>query len=1333
MRRAVLVSRIWNRVLEVLDAFCTGPSLVRVGTAMSVMVLITPGSRSDVGAARTLALSVNFAPGSGMTFTTANPTIQISGCDTFYQVEDAIITVNGNGVQYTTQPAGSGNCATSFSRRFDVTAPGFIPGANTVVATVFNANGDSQQATATYYYDQYAVQVFGGSGQTVAPGATGSVSFTVSNTGGTNATADLSVQCPTLASCSIVGQDPRPINAGQSAQVTVNFTAGTGDGPKVITLTATYLESTSTTASANVTVTVLTPVDHVSIAPSPPIQVGVGQNITLTATTYDANNNILTGRTVTWSVGPGGYATVSPSTGISTTLSGQSPGATTVMATSEGKSATSSVNVGSIVAATVSFLPASGTHFTSAAQPVIVRGCHPTLPVTDAIPVLNGSISPPIVQEINADAACGGHGTDFHINLTLPANQNNLAVTVSVNNGEPITTSSATYFYDFYAISTTPDGAQAPPVVQNGTGSLPFTVTNTGNVAGNVAVVANCPAGFSCSTSPSTPFVLNPQGFQNVQLNFTASAVVGNHTVGLTATYLSPGTGSNPGSYTVPVTPAPVVVADVEVVLNASVITPGTQTAATATLRDASGNVITGQSVTWSSSAPTVATVTSTGALTGNVAAVALGQAYTRAVASNGVKDSALVTVQSSVPGAVIAATNAGLNPGTSFARDLCLIASLGSDASSECGDLRVAHPLPSVLVKNVTQQPTLLYSSATAHPHPLVGVNVQYTSGTRPDSVEAILRVNGVLKRRGAWLGASMQLNVASRLVIGYDAIPSGSGDPTGIYPYTVEVAPFNANVRGTPVTVSGQLAIVNRAQSRFGPGWWLAGLEQLFAQGDGSLLWVGADGSARRYASAGANLWVPQQLDFPDTIRLASSKYTRFAPGGVKVRFNNVGNHVATVRPLGDSTVFVYNVTGLTPQLDTIRTLISSRYSFTYNGSGRLTSVTAPPIQTVARVTTVAIGGNGGISSITDPDLRVVGFGYDATFPRRMTSRTDRRSTVTTFSYDAGWKVSQSSIAMDAPTPPIVTQIRSAETKGVVAATGLSAFADTALAYSLIDGPRTDVGDSTRFWLDLRLGAPQRIADALGFVTRIDRTNATYPALVTRVQRPNGHVQRIVYDARGHVYQAIDSGGIVAGREEVTRYEWNNAFDLVERIVPQMQDSITRAYDPTNGNILWQEDARGSISRVNFRYYPTSVNVRHLLRAIQYPATTGTVVDSFAYDVRLYREKAAMVDALATGVTGPAGRAGSLFRFGKQAETVEKLAIDAAREEARGFGHGVSTTTRRPTRTPASAANREAVEAEFRVHQTGADKAHHTVILPKPVTQEIANLFNRLFNRIP
>jgi hypothetical protein len=131
---------------------------------------------------------------------------------------------------------------------------------------------------------------------------------------------------------------------------------------------------------------------------------------------------------------------------------------------------------------------------------------------------------------------------------------------------------------------------------------------------------------------------------------------------------------------------------------------------------------------------------------------------------------------------------------------------------------------------KGTVQAPTLLYNSAVAHPFPLVRTDVRYTSGTRPDSIEAILKVNGVERRRGMWSATSMVLNVPRRLALGYDAIPSGSGDATGLYPYTIDVAAFVGGTKGVTTTVSGTLAMVNRSASSMGPGWWLSGLEQLF-----------------------------------------------------------------------------------------------------------------------------------------------------------------------------------------------------------------------------------------------------------------------------------------------------------------------------------------------------------------------------------------------------------------------------------------------------------------------------------------------------------------------
>src|SRR5437588_11355151 len=82
------------------------------------------------------------------------------------------------------------------------------------------------------------------------------------------------------------------------------------------------------------------PVATVTVAPAT-ASVQVGLTVQLTATTKDANGNTLTGRTVTWSSGNTGIATVS-SSGL---MTGVAAGSATITATSVGQSGTSAITV----------------------------------------------------------------------------------------------------------------------------------------------------------------------------------------------------------------------------------------------------------------------------------------------------------------------------------------------------------------------------------------------------------------------------------------------------------------------------------------------------------------------------------------------------------------------------------------------------------------------------------------------------------------------------------------------------------------------------------------------------------------------------------------------------------------------------------------------------------------------------------------------------------------------------------------------------------------------------------------------------------------------------
>jgi len=95
---------------------------------------------------------------------------------------------------------------------------------------------------------------------------------------------------------------------------------------------------------------------------------------------------------------------------------------------------------------------------------------------------------------------------------------------------------------------------------------------------------------------------------------------------------------------------------------------------------------------------------------------------------------------------------------------------------------------------------------------------------------------------------------------------------------------------------------------------------------------------------------------------------------------------------------------------------------------------------------------------------------------------------------------------------------------------------------------------------------------------------------------------------------------------------------------------------------------------------------------------------------------------------------------RRGKSWESHNRLASQAAQADAAGFGHGVSVTSPEANdvlaRDPADSvqAMRRAFEDagfEVRYTPTSKDSDHHTIVLPKPVTDEVAERFNTVLGR--
>ena len=522
-------------------------------------------------------------------------------------------------------------------------------------------------------------------------------------------------------------------------------------------------------------------------------------------------------------------------------------------------------------------------------------------------------------------------------------------------------------------------------------------------------------------------------------------------------------------------------------------------------------------------------------------------------------------------------------NPGTSIERSLCLTIASGSGAL-ECGDLRLAHAFPAVRTMNRGRGPVLLYNSQHSHPYPTVAPAVNLPVGVAPgDSIVAILRINGVQRARGSWAGSQWTAGQTRRIALVYN----GLTDTTGVYPYTLQVTRWAGGVMAKDSTLSGSFAVVNRSGSAFRPGWWLAGLEQLIPQPDGSKLWAGGDGSTRNYLSVGTNAWRPEKVDGPDSLSYdpATSTYTRWVPGGVRVVFNTTGQHIRTVNRVGVTTTFAYTGTRLQSITVPVRSGAAPTYTFTYDGSGLLYQVTAPPVGAQARVTTFTYTAATLQLDIQDPDGSTVNYHHDGGIANRIWGRTDRLGNRVTWSYDATSKVRQNRVYMKGlvtDTADLVTAYTNQEARGLAGTTSV----DMPVAYTVVDGPRDDVSDQTLFWLG-RFGAPVKIHDATGRITTVEYADSNYPALATRITAPGSLVTRGSYDSRGNMRTHVVVNPYGDGRSGVTRYEYDNSTwrDFPTRVVNPAGDSTVMAYDAA-GNRQWVQDGRGDSTRVTFGF---------------------------------------------------------------------------------------------------------------------------------------------------
>ena len=549
------------------------------------------------------------------------------------------------------------------------------------------------------------------------------------------------------------------------------------------------------------------------------------------------------------------------------------------------------------------------------------------------------------------------------------------------------------------------------------------------------------------------------------------------------------------------------------------------------------------------------------------------------------------------------------VNPTGDVDRSLCLTIAAGPGAAFECGDLRLAHALPTVRTRGKARTPSLVYNSVVAQP--VQNILADYSLGAgfnTADTVKARIVVTAgpvtplPTFEAGKWLANDWPTGGGTRRI---NASFESSALPTGLYKYRLELRRNSTTVVDSAV---GQFAVVNRHLSEYGGGWSVAGVERLHFPSWGGILWVGGDGSTRYYAALGGCRWKAQNPTRPDSIRSeCGTTFTRYLPNGLRILFDANGYHRYTINRLGDSTEFQYAYNAATGRTRLDRIIVppasaALEYRFFYgNATGILDSVTAPGLtSTVPRTTKLTYNSGkqiptwygGRILSIEDPDSTIVRFHYANETSGQgdywITSRVDRRDITTTFTYGAGQKLTGASTPASS-TQTVAQTFRAADAQGigsVVAVAGKALVLDS--VYTSLDGPRTDVIDVHKWWQN-RFGGPLRSRDPVGIETKI-AYDATWPALPAKITNSARLVSQAFYSAtRALVDSTKTLNPLGDGQNAITRHTWHATWDMPVRDSSPTGEIATREYD-AYGNVLWELVGSDTLRKTRFKYDATT-----------------------------------------------------------------------------------------------------------------------------------------------
>jgi uncharacterized protein YjdB len=506
-----------------------------------------------------------------------------------------------------------------------------------IASIAVTPSSDNVVVTQTLQLSAVAKDAQGGAlpGRTIAWSSSDASRATVSSTGlvtgvtpgdvtitasaeGKSGTATITVK-PKPVGAVILSPGQASIEIGQTNQLTAQVTDDQGnvltgrpvtfssDNTGVATVSSTGLVTAVAVGTAKITATsegktgtadvTVTPVSVASVDVNPASSnLTVGQTTSLVAIAKDAKGNVLSGRPVAWASGAPSVATVSAA-GVVTAVGA---GSAVIFATVAGKTGSATVNVRQLPVTSVAVAPPSNT---------IAVGGNVQLTATVS------------------------SGTTVLTDRVVGWSSSNDAVAVVSSAGRVTGLKSGSV-----TITATSEGVSGSASVTVGIASIVVSPNPTTVVAGQTRQLTAVARDASNATVSGVTFQWSSAATGIATVD--QSGLVTGQAAGTVAIRASLGTVSGSSQVTVSLPP----VASVTVTPSAPVVTAGATVQLTATLKDSQGNVLTGRTVSWVSSAPLRATVSNTGLVT--TLLTGKGSSVLITASSEGKNGSATVTIQ---------------------------------------------------------------------------------------------------------------------------------------------------------------------------------------------------------------------------------------------------------------------------------------------------------------------------------------------------------------------------------------------------------------------------------------------------------------------------------------------------------------------------------------------------------------------------------------------------------------------------------------------------------------------------------------------------------------